>query len=275
MAQYGAVVQYGEGVQMQGIVKSWNDEKGFGFIGPPGGEAPDAFVMRSHFGNFGCLVMGQQVTYTAKENDRKPGQMLAITVTGPGVDRFGGCKPQGVPQGHVRGTVLSWNREKGFGFVSPPAEGPAAGGPDVFCHRREFSASPLGELIVGQTVFYRADPNMRKPGQFEAKAVVGPGVSADGNGPAPMYAGAAGGAGASAGGGWGGGGGAPYQQGAPAAGRQPASQLYYGGGAAQGSAPVAQNALPPGWEEYVDDDSGRTYWHNHLQGRSVWTRPTA
>ena len=32
-------------------------------------------------------------------------------------------------------------------------------------------------------------------------------------------------------------------------------------------------ALPPGWEELIDDDSGDTYYHHIASGATSWERP--
>ena len=37
--------------------------------------------------------------------------------------------------------------------------------------------------------------------------------------------------------------------------------------------PAISSALPPGWEEHVDDGSGAPYWHNPTTGETTWEQP--
>eukprot|EP01062_Namystynia_karyoxenos_P027517 TRINITY_DN2109_c0_g1_i1.p1 TRINITY_DN2109_c0_g1~~TRINITY_DN2109_c0_g1_i1.p1 ORF type:complete len:305 (+),score=48.31 TRINITY_DN2109_c0_g1_i1:101-916(+) len=265
-----ALVEAGQ-QQYQGpiIVKSWNDDKGFGFIGPAGGEGQDLFVLRQSFGGWGQLVVGAEVTYTDTVETRKPGQWRAVGVTGPGVDKYGGSRPFGVPQGHVRGVVMSWNHEKGFGFISPPENSQGSG--DAYVHRSDFCANTQGGLLVGQTVYYRPEQNPKKPGQIVARGVMGPGVD-NGTG---------GTAGAITAG--------PGMQSSPGySAPAPAAPNSYGGGNPGNAAPYGQASapppatrprpplppgLPPGWEEFTDDNTGLPYWHCAATGKSVWERP--
>ena len=62
------------------------------------------------------------------------------------------------------GTVIYFNADKGYGFITPDA-----GGADVFVHVTK--CSDHHELCQGQRVRYEVQPSGRKPGQFEVVAV--------------------------------------------------------------------------------------------------------
>lgn len=38
---------------------------------------------------------------------------------------------------------------------------------------------------------------------------------------------------------------------------------------------VLSTGLPPGWEEFRDDSTGRAYWHHAATGETTWVRPSA
>ena len=62
------------------------------------------------------------------------------------------------------GTVIYFNADKGYGFITPDA-----GGADMFVHVTK--CSDHHELCQGQRVRYEVQPSGRKPGQFEVVAV--------------------------------------------------------------------------------------------------------
>lgn len=72
MAGGGAPPPGGQNVtgQMQGTVKAWNDEKGFGFIGPTNGGV-DIFVHRNALLDGHTLGVNTTVTYVAEWNPQK------------------------------------------------------------------------------------------------------------------------------------------------------------------------------------------------------------
>lgn len=70
------------GMQMQGIVKRWDSQKGFGFIVPSCG-GPDVFVHARELNDGEVLVNGSQVTFEAMLDPSKgPGRYRAKTCVG-------------------------------------------------------------------------------------------------------------------------------------------------------------------------------------------------
>lgn len=59
-----------EGEKQEGLVKMWNDDRGFGFVTSPSGEE-DLFVHRSAVMEGGALAPGQAVTFEAQWDDRR------------------------------------------------------------------------------------------------------------------------------------------------------------------------------------------------------------
>jgi len=68
-----------------GYCRSWNEEKGFGFVAADDvathGRA-QIFVHRSSIKDGNCLMPNGKITYHAVDNDRKPGEKKAARVTG-------------------------------------------------------------------------------------------------------------------------------------------------------------------------------------------------
>eukprot|EP00446_Apocalathium_sp_SHHI-4_P012688 CAMPEP_0177215570 /NCGR_PEP_ID=MMETSP0367-20130122/34292_1 /TAXON_ID=447022 ORGANISM="Scrippsiella hangoei-like, Strain SHHI-4" /NCGR_SAMPLE_ID=MMETSP0367 /ASSEMBLY_ACC=CAM_ASM_000362 /LENGTH=72 /DNA_ID=CAMNT_0018665023 /DNA_START=77 /DNA_END=291 /DNA_ORIENTATION=- len=62
-----------------GTVKNWNDEKGFGFIGPDDGSA-DLFCHKSSLSGLESLERGAKVSYDEGMDDRN-GKMRATNVS--------------------------------------------------------------------------------------------------------------------------------------------------------------------------------------------------
>jgi CspA family cold shock protein len=70
------------GVSLNGTVKRWDDQKGFGFIVPDGG-GPDVFVHIGDLNGGHKLVNGSQVVFEAMQDPSKgPGRYRAKTVSG-------------------------------------------------------------------------------------------------------------------------------------------------------------------------------------------------
>ena len=101
-----------------GKVKSWSDEKGFGFILPQE-QGNDIFVHRKIIGMQSSLVPGKEVRYDYALDKGKP---QATTVHGEGVIKrtpaaigFGAPKTGGADM--QMGIIKSWLPEKGYGFI--------------------------------------------------------------------------------------------------------------------------------------------------------------
>ncbi|MFC5291365.1 cold-shock protein, partial [Actinokineospora guangxiensis] len=122
---------------LQGTVRWFDVERGFGFLAPEDG-SPEVFVHASEIvgdGDGKVLREGQAVVFEVGVNDRGP-QALRVRVTaaaGTGGDVG------------LLGTVRWYEPGKGYGFVSPDG-----GGADVFVHS---SAIVTGGVVTeGQRV---------------------------------------------------------------------------------------------------------------------------
>lgn len=146
-----------------GKVKSWFEDKGFGFVIPDGG-GDDVFVHRLALGGRPALTPGQAVQFDMQWNPQKGkySTQRCMPLDATLASQFGaGCLPMGAfsqqptPGQILSGTVKMWYDDKGFGFVVP-----VGGGDDIFVHR-----SVLGEgmsLVVGSNVQYEAAWNPAK-----------------------------------------------------------------------------------------------------------------
>jgi len=177
-----------------GTVKTWNEERGFGFITPnTGGE--DIFVHRSALNDGQVLLPGAYVQYDVFWNAQR-GKYAASKVIGAagkgiggpatGMSNPGSCSGMqiatpgmpplpapgatasalsGMGGSTYSGTVKAWYLDKGFGFIIP--EG---GGDDVFVHRNDLADG--GFLVQGYPVRYELTWNPQK-GKYGATCCYG------------------------------------------------------------------------------------------------------
>jgi cold shock CspA family protein len=176
-----------------GIVKRWNAEKGFGFIGPSGG-GEDLFVHATDLtAGEGSVNEGDSVSYTEKYDERK-GKYRAVEVAflaagvgkgsggfgkggGKGKGKGGGRSAGSTPGVPASGILMRWNEAKGYGFIKPDDDGE-----DVFCHVSAL-ANGQGSIAEGEEVQFVKEFNDRN-GKYQAKDVHG--VGGGGGGAAPQ-----------------------------------------------------------------------------------------
>merc|ERR1719446_1899909 len=130
----------------EGTIKSWNEDKGFGFIEREGED--DVFVHRTDLVGAEAAKVGDKVTFEAVYDEKK-GKYRAEQVHGAtgakGGGKGGGGVPTG-PPGDQSGKVKSWNDEKGYGFIE------REGDDDVFVHRNDLNGCE--GLRTGDNVTY-------------------------------------------------------------------------------------------------------------------------
>eukprot|EP01060_Flectonema_neradi_P037340 TRINITY_DN748_c0_g1_i4.p1 TRINITY_DN748_c0_g1~~TRINITY_DN748_c0_g1_i4.p1 ORF type:complete len:187 (+),score=27.12 TRINITY_DN748_c0_g1_i4:18-578(+) len=136
-----------------GKVKSWSDEKGFGFILPQQENGNDIFVHRKVIGMQSSLVPGKEVRYDYALDKGKP---QATSVSGEGVIKRSGFGRGADVQ---MGIIKSWLPEKGYGFI---AQGPDGSGPDLFV----LNTQANGALDKGMKVTYTLGVNPKTQKQW-------------------------------------------------------------------------------------------------------------
>mmetsp|Transcript_82027 Transcript_82027/g.235662 ORF Transcript_82027/g.235662 Transcript_82027/m.235662 type:complete len:213 (-) Transcript_82027:64-702(-) len=203
-----------------GLVKSFNDGKGWGFIAYEGN---DVFVHIKDCQG-GKPEAGDQVQFDMDPQKAAAGQYKAVNCIGgtgslDAAGRKGGGKGA-MGTGSCQGTVKSFSQEKGWGFIE-------MNGTDVFVHFQECNGS--SQPVVGDVVSFDVEESPSKPGQMRAKNCSGGSgwdMGKGGGGGANMFGGKGG-----MGGMWGGKGGYSAMWGAPGWG-MPAGP--YGGGGCWG-----------------------------------------
>jgi len=144
---------------MQGTsasVKTWTEERGFGFVSTEGGE--DIYVHRTALVDGSVLELQAQVSVDAAWNWEK-NKWHATKVTGasgdpPRAQTAGFEKP--AQTGSQGGTVKAWQEKGGYGFLTPEN-----GGPDVFCHSSCLTQGTT-TLHVGETVVFDLQMDEKK-----------------------------------------------------------------------------------------------------------------
>lgn len=213
---------------MCGTVKTYNLDKGFGFIVGPDGA--DVFLHANAITDGSLPQQGDYVSYDSEPSKSKPGQMVAQNVQG-GTGAKGKGKGYGggwgdswggkgggyappVHQGQLtlganQGQVKSFNPMKGFGFLTLPD------GSEVFFHHQNCVDGSTPQ--VGDTLIFDMEPSRTKEGQMIAKNLQGgtgmpggDGGGGKGNGKDSWGDSWDGGYGAAKGDSWDGGKGGPY-----------------------------------------------------------------
>jgi len=150
-----------DGSTMTGTVKKWNEDKGYGFLGPDEGDK-DVFCHNSAISQEGVtgLVEGEKVQFTLKvEAD---GRLKAADLTGVGGGNLRGKWEEG--DDVKTGTVARWRQDKGFGFITPDE-----GDKDIFAHVNDCGAS----LVEASKVEYTEQ--VGEDGRIKAVKVYAPG----------------------------------------------------------------------------------------------------
>eukprot|EP00928_Gymnodinium_smaydae_P063543 TRINITY_DN47098_c0_g1_i1.p1 TRINITY_DN47098_c0_g1~~TRINITY_DN47098_c0_g1_i1.p1 ORF type:complete len:293 (+),score=51.03 TRINITY_DN47098_c0_g1_i1:57-881(+) len=149
-------------MSQQGTVKSFNPNKGFGFIN--GADGADIFLHMKSCTDGGIPQAGDVVAFDTEPSPMKPDQLQAVNVVGGT-----GKKPTGQPgaqgTGAHQGTVKSFSADKGFGFVVGPD------GADVFLHIKSCVDGSVPQN--GDVLTFDMEPNPGKPGQMRTRNVTG------------------------------------------------------------------------------------------------------
>lgn len=182
---------------VQGTVKNWDDEKGFGFIDPVAG-GDNVFVHRSALTDGSILEKGGNVQFVLSWNPTKNkhqvakcmgakqqaggmgqpfGQPMAMGQPGPAMPVISNQPPEGAM---AAGTVKTWFDDKGFGFITP-----SDGSKDCYVHRTFLLDG--GSLVVGSTVQYtiQFDPAKNKNNATKVTGAVPGDAGGKGGGPVP------------------------------------------------------------------------------------------
>ncbi|CAE8602353.1 unnamed protein product [Polarella glacialis] len=139
--------------QLTGTVKSFNPQKGFGFIECPAAGS-DVFFMKSDLNGYGASK-GDMMSFSIVQGDK--GAKAANVTVMPGADGS---------QTFI-GEVKSYNAMKGFGFLSSIASQQLFG-KDVFAMK-----SQLGDVGVGTQVQFKAAMSERGPVASECQVLGG------------------------------------------------------------------------------------------------------
>lgn len=161
---------------MTGKLKSWNAEKGFGFLHAEG--SAEIFV---HIAD--CIgsqpTVGDTLTFEVEQGTKRDGSInyraknvkggsmsaagaafAGASPTDSGLDAATGALPS-LGGGQVSGKVKSWNTEKGFGFAA------VAGCGDIFVHVADcIDAQPT----VGDTIAFEIEQGTKKDGSANYRA---------------------------------------------------------------------------------------------------------
>ena len=162
----GAVQQAAPSDGADGTVSWFDEEKGFGFIVPESG-GPDVFVHARALAD-GLLELGEgdRVMYDVVDSEKGPQARDVRLAQGsprrgasaPSMNRprSGQRQASDVPARGGTGTVVRFDAERGFGFISPDA-----GGSDLFVHVSVLHSTDA--LYEGDRVRYQVRQSDRGP----------------------------------------------------------------------------------------------------------------
>lgn len=157
-----------------GQIVQYNEEKGFGFIHCP--ELlpifnKDIFLHRHQVAGF---IIGEKVSFGVflSKSGQAQAKDLSVPVAAKPAPASAGDVP-GVTDRRFMGTIVAYNQEKGFGFISNP-ELKVIFGKDVFLHKEQ-----VGIFGVGSQVAFGVFLN--KQGQAQAKDLSEAGVITQGH----------------------------------------------------------------------------------------------
>lgn len=145
-----------------GQIVQYNEEKGFGFIHCPELQPifqKDIFLHRHQVAGF---IVGENVSFGVflSRSGQAQAKDLSVPMPAKPAPASAGEVP-GVTDRRFMGTIVAYNQDKGFGFISN-AELKAIFGKDVFLHKEQ-----VGSFSVGSQVAFGVFLN--KQGQAQAK----------------------------------------------------------------------------------------------------------
>jgi CspA family cold shock protein len=158
----GAAPATQSGQTAAGVVKWFNEQKGYGFVELPGGQG-DAFLHVNILQAFGreTVPQGAKMRVVVGDGPKGPQVASVLEVDASGIpDRPFRGSPARPPRGPRRtdpstavplnGTVKWFDEARGFGFVAGED-----GGKDIFVHISTLSASGVRQLAEGQAINMR------------------------------------------------------------------------------------------------------------------------
>jgi CspA family cold shock protein len=139
---------------VEAIVKMFNAEKGFGFIGTVGGSDAFIHIRQLEAAGHSSLPEGARVKVRIGQGQKGPEVTEVIEVDLSTAQVVSSAEPRAAAPSQVMGqvkesigTVKVYKTDKGFGFV-----GQEGGGKDVFVHASTLQRGGLRELAEGQRV---------------------------------------------------------------------------------------------------------------------------
>ena len=129
------------GRRVEGKVKWFNAEKGFGFVSPADG-GPDAFLPMAALRRAGYADLREGAAITCEIGTGAKGPFVTAVLALGEAAAGGGGKTQ-----TLEGSVKWFEPDKGYGFIAPDG-----GGKDVFIHVSSLRRSGLATLDAGQRV---------------------------------------------------------------------------------------------------------------------------